>query len=68
MAMILKSITLLFHVKHFEQKKYNPHMDVIIVRFLMKILTSWLEPLEHIIIDSSSSSEVFQFLFDGLYL
>jgi len=26
-------------VKHFEQKKYNPHMDVIIVRFLMKILT-----------------------------
>lgn len=39
MAMILKSITLLFHVKHFDQKKFNPHMDVIIVRFLMKILT-----------------------------
>jgi len=26
-------------VKHFDQKKINPHMDVIIVRFLMKILT-----------------------------
>jgi len=26
-------------VKHFDQKKNNPHMDVIIVRFLMKILT-----------------------------
>jgi len=26
-------------VKHFDQKKFNPHMDVIIVRFLMKILT-----------------------------
>ena len=39
MAMILKSITLLFHVKHFDQKKINPHMDVIIARFLMKILT-----------------------------
>jgi hypothetical protein len=24
MAMILKSITLLFHVKHFDQKKFNP--------------------------------------------
>jgi len=27
-------------VKHFDQKKNNPHMDVIIVRFLMKILTT----------------------------
>jgi len=26
-------------VKHFDQKKIKPHMDVIIVRFLMKILT-----------------------------
>jgi len=26
-------------VKHFDQKKINHHMDVIIVRFLMKILT-----------------------------
>jgi len=26
-------------VKHFDQKKINPDMDVIIVRFLMKILT-----------------------------
>jgi len=26
-------------VKHFDQKKINPHMDVIIVRFLMKIPT-----------------------------
>jgi len=25
-------------VKHFDKKKINPHMDVIIVRFLMKIL------------------------------
>jgi len=26
-------------VKHFDQKKINPDLDFIIVRFLMKILT-----------------------------